>query len=94
MPAARITDIHVCPMITGIVPHVGGIINAPGGFKTLIGELPAARVSDIGICIGPSANIVMGSSAVMIQGLPAARLGDSLSHGGTIVVGNPTVLIG
>ncbi len=94
MPAARISDMHVCPMLTGPVPHVGGAILGPGSLITLVGGLPAARVSDTGVCIGPPANIIMGSTTVMIGSLPAARLGDPLSHGGTIVLGNPTVLIG
>lgn len=94
MPAARLTDMHVCPMVTGVVPHVGGPISAPGAPTVLIGSLPAARVSDIAVCVGPPDTIAVGSPTVLICGLPAARLGDSTAHGGTIVVGLPTVLIG
>jgi uncharacterized Zn-binding protein involved in type VI secretion len=94
MPAARITDMHVCPMVTVLVPHVGGPILPPGGIPVLIGGLPAARVTDMAVCVGPPDVIVLGSFKVLIKGLPAARLGDLTAHGGTIVVGYPTVLIG
>jgi uncharacterized Zn-binding protein involved in type VI secretion len=93
-PAARLTDMHVCPMTTGPVPHVGGPIIAPGAPNVLIGGLPAARVSDMAVCVGPPDSIVKGSATVMIGGMPAARMGDSTAHGGTIVIGYPTVLIG
>ncbi len=94
MPAARINDMHVCPMVTGTVPHVGGPIMPPGEPTVLIGGMPAAKVGDMAVCTGPPDTIAMGSSTVMIGGMPAARLGDSTAHGGTIVVGEPTVLIG
>ena len=92
-PAARITDMHVCPMVTGIVPHVGGPILPPGAPTVLIGGLPAARVSDMVTCVGPPDLIAMGSFKVLIGGLPAARMGDLTAHGGTIVLGCPTVII-
>jgi len=92
--AARISDMHVCPMVTGLVPHVGGPILPPGCPTVLIGFLPAARVTDMAVCVGPPDVIAMGSSTVMIGGLPAARMGDMTAHGGTIVVGCPTVIIG
>jgi uncharacterized Zn-binding protein involved in type VI secretion len=94
MPAARLTDMHVCPMVTGVVPHVGGPISAPGAPTVLIAGLPAARVGDMCVCVGPPDTIAMGSMKVLIGGMPAARLGDLTAHGGTIVVGAPTVLIG
>jgi len=94
MPAARITDMHVCPMVTGIIPHVGGPILPPGGVTVMIGGMPAARMGDMAVCVGPPDTIVKGSGSVMIANAPAARLGDSCSHGGVIVVGMPTVLIG
>lgn len=94
MPAARITDMHVCPMVTGVVPHVGGPILPAGEPTVLIGGLPAARVGDMATCVGPPDTIVMGSSTVFIGGMPAARLGDTTAHGGTIVLGETTVLIG
>ncbi len=92
--AARITDMHVCPMVTGTVPHVGGPILPPGAPTVMIGGLPAARVGDMATCTGPPDSIVMGSGTVMIEGMPAARMGDSTAHGGTIVAGEFTVLIG
>lgn len=93
-PAARITDMHVCPMSTGPVPHVGGPILPAGEPTVLIGGLPAARVGDMAVCVGPPDSIVAGSGTVLIGGVPAVRMGDSTSHGGTIVLGEPTVLIG
>ena len=93
MPAARITDMHVCPMLTGPVPHVGGPILPPGGVTVLIGGLPAARMGDQLTCVGPPDVILMGSPTVLIKGQPAARLGDPTAHGGTIILGCPTVLI-
>ncbi|MBK5291552.1 MAG: PAAR domain-containing protein [Acidobacteriia bacterium] len=93
-PAARVTDMHTCPMVTGIVPHVGGPIMPPGCPTVLIGFLPAARVSDLAVCVGPPDSIVMGSPTVLIGNLMAARLGDPTAHGGVIVFGCPTVMIG
>jgi uncharacterized Zn-binding protein involved in type VI secretion len=93
MPAARITDMHVCPMFTGPVPHVGGPILPPGGITVLIGGLPAARVGDMCTCVGPPDTIALGSFKVLIKGQPAARLGDLTGHGGNIILGCPTVLI-
>jgi len=92
-PASRITDMHVCPMFTGPVPHVGGPILPPGCPTVLIGNLPAARVSDMATCVGPPDVIVMGSTTVLIGNMPAARMGDSCAHGGVIVLGFPLVLI-
>ncbi len=84
---------HVCPMVTVLVPHVGGPILPPGGVPVLIGGLPAARVTDMATCVGPPDLIVMGSMTVLIKGLPAARITDPTSHGGLIVLGCFTVLI-
>jgi uncharacterized Zn-binding protein involved in type VI secretion len=91
-PAARIGDMHVCPIVIP-PPHVGGpiIVGAP---TVLIAGMPAARVGDMCTCAGPPDTIVAGSSTVMIGGMPAARMGDSTAHGGSIVAGAPTVLIG
>jgi len=93
-PAARLTDMHVCPMLTVLVPHVGGPISAPGCPTVLIGGLPAARVGDMAVCVGPPDVIVLGCFTVLIGGQPAARMGDMTAHGGAIVLGCPTVLIG
>jgi len=92
--AARITDMHICPMVTGVVPHVGGPILPPGSVTVLIGGLPAARMGDMCVCTGPPDSIVMGSSTVMINNMPAARMGDVTAHGGSIILGCPTVMIG
>jgi len=93
-PAARITDMHVCPMVTGIVPHVGGPILPPACPTVIIGGLPAARVGDMATCVGPPDIIAMGSMTVVIGSQPAARMGDLTAHGGVIVSGCPTVIIG
>jgi uncharacterized Zn-binding protein involved in type VI secretion len=85
---------HVCPMVTGIVPHVGGPILPPCEPTVLIGSLPAARVSDMAVCVGPPDVIAMGSPTVLIGNLMAARIGDPTVHGGVIVAGCPTVIIG
>lgn len=92
--AARVGDMHTCPMVTGTVPHVGGPVLPAGCPTVLIAGMPAARVGDMVTCSGPPDTIVMGSSSVMIGGMPAARMGDSTAHGGTIVAGCPTVIIG
>lgn len=94
MPAARVGDMHVCPMVTGVVPHVGGPVLPPGGIPVLIGGMPAARVGDMATCVGPPDVIALGSFTVLIGGMPAARLGDMTAHGGALVMGCPTVLIG
>ena len=93
-PAARITDLHTCPMFNGPQPHVGGPILPPGVPTVLIGGLPAATATSMATCAGPPDTIVKGSATVLIGGLPAARMGDQTAHGGVIVLGCPTVLIG
>jgi len=93
MPAARILDMHVCPMLTVLVPHVGGPI-ALGCFTVLTGMMPQARMGDMAICVGPPDVIALGSFTVLVGGMPAARLGDMTAHGGAIVLGCFTVLIG
>ena len=93
-PAARLTDMHTCPMVTGVVPHVGGPISGPGCPTVLIGGMPAARATDMATCTGPPDTIAKGSATVLIGNMPAARMGDSTAHGGVVVGGCPTVLIG
>jgi uncharacterized Zn-binding protein involved in type VI secretion len=94
-PAARVTDMHTCPLVNpGPVPHVGGPILPPGVPTVLIGGMPAAVVSTMCTCVGPPDVIAKGSMTVMIGGLPAARIGDTTAHGGVIVTGYPTVMIG
>ena len=92
-PAARVGDMHTCPMATP-VPHVGGPVLPPGGVTVLIGGMPAARMGDMCTCVGPPDVIVQGAMNVLICGQPAARMGDMTAHGGIISVGCPTVLIG
>lgn len=97
MFAARVTDMHVCPMVTpGVppIPHVGGPITSPGGPTVLIGGLPSATLGSMCTCVGPPDSIIKGSATVLICSKPAARMGDSTAHGGTIVLGCPTVMIG
>ncbi len=97
-PAARLTDFHQCPQQTPAspapIPHVGGPILGPGAPTVLVGGLPAARVGDVAMCVGPPDVIVQGSTTVLIAGMPAARMGDATAHGGTIAFGLPTVEIG
>jgi uncharacterized Zn-binding protein involved in type VI secretion len=92
--AARTNDMHVCPMVTGTVPHVGGAIMPGSNTTVLIGGISAAVVGDNCICTGPPDTIAMGSSTVLISGKPAARMGDTTAHGGKIIIGCTTVLIG
>jgi uncharacterized Zn-binding protein involved in type VI secretion len=92
--AARITDMHVCPLVNGVVPHVGGPVLPPGAVTVMIGGLPAARAGDLCTCVGPPDSILLGSTTVLIGGMPAARMGDTTAHGGSIIIGCPTVIIG
>lgn len=93
-PAARLSDMHVCPMFSGPIPHAGGPI-AQGFTTVLIGGLPAARLGDTAICaVGPPDTIVTGTPTVLIGGMPAARLGDNTAHGGMIVTGHIMTMIG
>ncbi|GIV97428.1 MAG: type VI secretion protein [Herpetosiphonaceae bacterium] len=96
-PAARVGDMHTCPMQTpGVppIPHVGGPITGPGVPTVLIAGLPAAVMGDMATCTGPPDSIIKGSATVLIGGRPAARMGDQTAHGGSIVLGAPTVMIG
>lgn len=96
-PAARLTDMHTCPMQTPApvpIPHVGGPIIGPGAPTVLIGGLPAATLGSMAVCVGPPDSLIQGSTSVLINSQPACRMGDNTAHGGTIVLGDPTVLIG
>lgn len=96
-PAARIGDMHMCPMVTPgtpPIPHVGGPVTGPGCATVLIGGMPAAVMGDMCTCVGPPDSIILGSTGVLIGGKPAARMGDMCTHGGAITLGCPTVLIG
>jgi uncharacterized Zn-binding protein involved in type VI secretion len=95
--AARVGDMHICPMSTPgtpPVPHVGGPVNPPGCITVLIEGKPAARMGDLLTCVGPPDSIVKGSATVLIGGMPAARMGDTTAHGGSITLGSFTVMIG
>lgn len=96
-PAARILDMHVCPMMTpGVppIPHVGGPVLVPGAPTVIIAFMPSATVGSMCVCVGPPDSVVKGSATVMLMNKPAARMGDTTAHGGSIVMGAPTVMIG
>jgi uncharacterized Zn-binding protein involved in type VI secretion len=93
-PAACLAMPHVCPMVDGVVPHVGGPIIGPGCPSVLICGIPAACMGDVCLCIGPPSSIIMGSPTVLHGGRPAARMGDPTAHGGVIILGMPNVMIG
>jgi len=84
---------HVCPMVTVLVPHVGGPVLPPGAITTLIGGMPAARVGDMAVCVGPPDVIVLGSFTTLFQGQPAAYMGSMTAHGGLVVMGFPMVMV-
>lgn len=97
LPAARVGDMHVCPMVTpGLppIPHVGGPILPPCSVNVLTGKIPQARITDMCVCVGPPDVLVKGSVTVLVNSLMAIRIGDMTVHGGTVVAGMPTVLIG
>ncbi len=91
-PAARLGDMHVCPMVDVLKPHVGGPI-AMACPTVLVSGQPVARIGDLAICVGPPDVIVMGSPKFLVGGMPAARMGDMTAHGGVIVQGAPNVLL-
>jgi len=95
-PAARVGDLHVCPAVSGLVPHVGGpLLPAGAATNVLIGGMPAAVLGTMATCAGGPATVIRGSATVLIGGRPAARLGDQTAHGGAITgPGCPTVMIG
>ena len=95
IPAARVGDNHICPLVDpGPKPHVGGPILPPGATTVTVEGQPAARVGDQAQCAGPPDSIVVGAFPVPIEGKPAARTGDSTAHGGVIAAGAATVVIG
>jgi len=94
MPAARVTDEHTCPLVTGLVAHVGGPILPPCSRTVYIGDLPAARVTDQATCIGAPDVIAKGSETVLIEDMYAARVSDITAHGGMITTGAEDVFIG
>ena len=90
--AARIIDMHACPLVSGS-PHVGGVIGPPGTPTVLINSVPAVKLGDTCICTGPN-KIAKGSATVLFENKPAARFGDLTAHGGPITSGSPNVIIG
>ena len=96
-PASRLGDMHVCPMVTpGLppIPHVGGPIVSPGAPTVIIAGVPAATIGSMCVCVGPPDSVILGSFTTFLCSKPAARMGDMTAHGGAIVLGAPTVLIG
>ncbi len=93
MPASMLAAMHVCPMVTGVVPHVGGPVSAPSAPTVLIGSMPAIGPGSMAVCVGPPDVVAMGSPTCLAGGLPISRMADTCAHGGTIVVPYPTVLI-
>ena len=93
-PAARVGDLHICPLVTVLVPHVGGPVLPPGQPQVLIGAMPAARVADMATCVGPPDAVALGAFTTLIGAMPAARMTDLTAHGGMVAIGFPTVLIG
>lgn len=93
--AARVGDMHTCPAVTGVTPHVGGPVLPPGVGDVLVGGLPAAVVGGTCSCVGPRDTILSGSATVLIGSRPAARVGSGTAHGGSLVgPGCTSVLIG
>ncbi|WP_171174969.1 PAAR domain-containing protein [Ruegeria sp. HKCCD8929] len=97
MLAARLLDMHACPMVSPVVPpvpHVGGPISGPCVPTVLTCKMPQATITDMAICVGPPDTIVKGSATVLVSKKPAARITDTCAHGGMISAGAPTVMIG
>ena len=93
-PVCRMFDNHVCPMITGVVPHVGGPIMTPCVPTVIVMNMPCSVMGDMAICTGPPDTVVMGSPTVMAMGKPVTRITSSCAHGGIVVgPGAPTVLV-
>ncbi len=92
MPVARIGDMHTCPMVTVLVPHVGGPITT-GVPTVIIGGMPVAHIGSVCTCVGPPDAIATGGTT-LFGGMPAARIGDMTAHGGVVVMGLPTVIVG
>ncbi len=92
-PIATVGSMHVCPLVSGTVPHVGGPVIGPGQPNVLINGKPVAVMGDTVTCAGPPDTIVQGEPTVLINGIPVATQGSMTAHGGTITVGDPTVMI-
>lgn len=95
-PASRITDMHICPMITPAVvpiPHVGGPIIGPGAITVITMGMVQSHITDMCVCVGPPDIVLQGSPTVLAGGLPATRITSQTAHGGIVILGAPTVLI-
>ncbi|TAJ15407.1 hypothetical protein DMA11_01865 [Marinilabiliaceae bacterium JC017] len=92
-PIATQGSMHVCPMCSGLIPHVGGPVLGPGANNVLINGKPAAVMGDMCTCAGPPDTIAQGEPTVLINGTPVATQGSMTAHGGTIVQGDPTIMI-
>lgn len=93
-PAARVGDMHTCPMSDGPKPHIGGPVLPPGKPTVMIGGMPAATITDLCACLSVPDIIMEGAKTVIINGLPASRQFDRTVHGGYISMGCTSVLIG
>lgn len=93
-PIATLGSMHVCPMYSGTVPHVGGPVVGPGTPNILINGKPAAIMGDKCTCVGPPDVIAQGAPSVFFNGIPVACIGDMTAHGGVITSGEPNVVIG
>lgn len=93
-PAATVGSMHICPLCSGTIPHVGGPVVGSGSPDVLINGKPAVTVGDVCTCAGPPDTIVQGNPTVLINGKPIACVGDMTTHGGTITTGEATVIIG
>src|SRR5690554_19236 len=93
-PVATIGSMHVCPMVTGYIPHVGGPVSGPGMPGVTINGQPIAVMGDMCTCVGPPDTIVQGCPGVTVNGKPVATIGSMTAHGGQITVGVPGVTVG
>ncbi len=93
-PIAIIGSMHVCPMVTGTVPHVGGPVTGPGAPGVTVNGVPVSLMGDICTCVGAPDTIAQGCAGVTINGTPVATVGCLTAHGGSITVGSPGVLVG
>jgi len=92
-PIATQGSTHMCPMVTGYVPHVGGPVVSPCAPNVLINGKPAALMGDMCVCVGPPDMIAQGEPTVLINGTPVATQGCLTAHGGMITSGEPTVMV-
>lgn len=94
LPVATVTNMHTCPMVTGLIPHVGGPIVGPGCMGVLIDGLPVSVIGDSCVCVGPPDVIAQGHPGILADGMPIALQTYMTTHGGVIMQGNPGVMAG